>query len=365
MAQPLYTPAPCRQLALAFAAAVLVGCTSTKETPREEASPPTSTAAASSAVSTWGSAAPTTRSPPPAEPPSLPDRAAEVPDLEQKLAAIKEYAGIWAPERRDDRTLFLSAVSELPTAGGFYGPVRTAIDAKKPLREAAIKLYLIFSRLGHYPDGFTAELTKYLDTVKGEPHLGVWSPEQKGRPPHDFSALAFWMNRDRPEYLREMLTARREGPLGWMAPDPKKPPERLYLADEKAALERLAQLVPLDPTEQTRLDQLRAEAAVLRVPIEKLLGEYKDNEVRADGQFKDQLIQVTGVVGDVKKDITDAIYVMVGTGKPFEIPEVQCFVAGGQEKRAAALSKGSKVTVRGRVDGLMMNVLVRNCEITQ
>lgn len=339
-----------------------VGCT--KEVPNADVSP------AASAVVTSDSTVPATKPPPAAkplpaaEPPSLPDRAAEVPDLEQKLAAIKEYAGIWAPERRDDRTLLLSGVSELLTAGAFYGPVRTTIDAKKPLREAAIKLYLIFARLGRYPDGFTAELAKHLDAVKSEPHLGVWSPEQKGRVPHDFSALAYWMNRDRPEYLREMLAARREGPLHWLDPDPKKPPERPYLADEKAAIERLAQLAPLAPAEQARLDQLRADAAVMRVPIEKLLGEYKDNEVRADGQFKGQLVQVTGVVGDVKKNVTDSIYVTVGTGQQFEIPEVQCFVADGQEKRAAALSKGAKVTVRGRVDGLMMNVLVRDCEIT-
>ena len=103
--------------------------------------------------------------------------------------------------------------------------------------------------------------------------------------------------------------------------------------------------------------------AATRVSIEKLLGEYKDNEVRADGQFKDKVVQVTGVVGDVKKDITDSIYVIVGTGQPFEVPEVQCFIASGQEKRAAALSKGGKVTVRGRVGGLMINVLVHDCEI--
>lgn len=30
----------------------------------------------------------------------------------------------------------------------------------------------------------------------------------------------------------------------------------------------------------------------------------------------------TGVVGEVKKDITDAIYAIVGTGQPFKIPEV-------------------------------------------
>jgi hypothetical protein len=47
----------------------------------------------------------------------------------------------------------------------------------------------------------------------------------------------------------------------------------------------------------------------------------------------------------------------------FEIPVVQCFVRKGEEQRAAALSKGDNVTVRGRVGGLLMNVLVKDCEI--
>jgi hypothetical protein len=39
---------------------------------------------------------------------------------------------------------------------------------------------------------------------------------------------------------------------------------------------------------------------------------------------------------------------------------VQCFITDFYVQRAATLSKGSRVTVRGRVDGLMMNVLVKN-----
>jgi len=31
-------------------------------------------------------------------------------------------------------------------------------------------------------------------------------------------------------------------------------------------------------------------------------------------------------------------------------------------KKAASLSSGARVTVRGRVDGLLMNVIVRECE---
>jgi hypothetical protein len=96
-----------------------------------------------------------------------------------------------------------------------------------------------------------------------------------------------------------------------------------------------------------------------------LLDEYKDNEVRADAKYKGNTIEVTGLVGDVKKDILGSIYVTVGRGALFEFPVVQCFAASGQEAAAAGLSKGNKVTVRGRVSGLMMNVLVKDCSIVQ
>lgn len=105
-----------------------------------------------------------------------------------------------------------------------------------------------------------------------------------------------------------------------------------------------------------------ADAPPTPVDIKTLLGEYKDNEVRADAQFKGKRIQVTGKVGDIKKDILDKIFVTVGTGKQFEIPEVQCYFDDAHASKAATLSKGQTVTVKGTVKGLMMNVLVEDCE---
>jgi hypothetical protein len=40
----------------------------------------------------------------------------------------------------------------------------------------------------------------------------------------------------------------------------------------------------------------------------------------------------------------------------------KCFFDDAHAKKAASLSKGARVTVRGRVTGLMMNVVVRECE---
>lgn len=97
------------------------------------------------------------------------------------------------------------------------------------------------------------------------------------------------------------------------------------------------------------------------VAVGTLLSEYKSNEVRADGAFKDQWVTTTGKVGDVKKDILNKVYVTVGTGAAFEIPMVQCFVADDQIQKASTFSEGDQVTVTGQVDGLMMNVIVREC----
>lgn len=60
-----------------------------------------------------------------------------------------------------------------------------------------------------------------------------------------------------------------------------------------------------------------------------------------------------------------SIYVTLGTGAAFESPTVQCFFEKEHEQVVAALSKGNKVTVNGRVSGLMMNVLVKKCALVQ
>jgi hypothetical protein len=298
---------------------------------------------------------------PPDPPPSFAQGAAEVPGLEAKLAANKTYFGLWSTLKPDDRTLLLTGVSELVIAGGFSGPLRTMIEGKPDTKDAAIKLFLVFVRVGHFPDAFTSGLRAHLEAVKDEPHHGLWSAYQKGKVPHDFAALGAWLMRDRADYYREVLSAKVLGPQSWASPE--EPPPIPYLGSQLATLQRLGLLAELTPDESAKLAELKADAAVLKVGLTKLLSEYHDNEVRADGQFKGKVIRTAGTVGDVKKDILGAIYVTVGTGKMFEIPVVQCFVRKGEEQRAAALSKGDNVTVRGRVGGLLMNVLVKDCEI--
>lgn len=102
------------------------------------------------------------------------------------------------------------------------------------------------------------------------------------------------------------------------------------------------------------------------VAISELMTEYKANEVRADARWKGKFVKVTGgVVGDVKKDMLDSAYLTLGASdaSAFELRSVQCFLTKDGAARAARLNKGETATVSGKVDGLMMNVLIRDCEV--
>lgn len=106
-----------------------------------------------------------------------------------------------------------------------------------------------------------------------------------------------------------------------------------------------------------------AEVQVIQVQIHELLSDYKNNEVSADNKYKGKWVQTTGAVGDIKKDIVNSLYVTLGTGRDFEIPRVQAFFADSMNNQLAGLRKGQQLSVTCRIEGLMMNVLGKDCVI--
>jgi len=102
---------------------------------------------------------------------------------------------------------------------------------------------------------------------------------------------------------------------------------------------------------------------VMQVNIRDILSAYEGNEIGADNKYKDKIIQVTGTISSVKKDMMDNLYVTLGTGARFEIPEIQAFFDDSMNNQLGQLRKGSKLTVVCRVNGLMMNVLAEDCVI--
>ena len=102
---------------------------------------------------------------------------------------------------------------------------------------------------------------------------------------------------------------------------------------------------------------------VMKVKISNMLSAYTNNEVGADSKYKGKRVQVSGLVDSIKKDFLGNLYVTVGTGKTFEIPQIQAFFDDSMTKKLGSLKKGQKITVQCRIDGLMMNVIAKNCVI--
>ncbi len=99
------------------------------------------------------------------------------------------------------------------------------------------------------------------------------------------------------------------------------------------------------------------------VDIEDILSAYKNNEVGADNEYKGQVIQVTGRIDSIGKDILDNMYVTLGTGSKYEIPRIQAFFDDSASASLGRLKKGDRLTVVCRISGLMMNVLAKECVI--
>lgn len=76
--------------------------------------------------------------------------------------------------------------------------------------------------------------------------------------------------------------------------------------------------VPMPTAQPTAAPPAKPTALV--IPVKTLLADYKANEVRADGTCKGKVVQITGIVRHVHRDILGSLYVTVGNGGALEIP---------------------------------------------
>jgi hypothetical protein len=119
--------------------------------------------------------------------------------------------------------------------------------------------------------------------------------------------------------------------------------------------------------EQTAKQEAKetAKADVMKVAARDIIEAYKGNEVKADNTYKGKYVEVSGIAASVAKDIMDHPYVTVGTGGEFEVVQVQCTFSEKASAAAAEIVEGEKLTVRGHVNGKLMNVLLGECEVVE
>jgi len=78
------------------------------------------------------------------------------------------------------------------------------------------------------------------------------------------------------------------------------------------------------------------------VELATLLTDYGANEVAADQRYKGRVIETSGVVGEIKKDILDRPYVLLQTTETeIQIPSLQC-ISGVRRRTLQPNSAGGR-----------------------
>lgn len=111
--------------------------------------------------------------------------------------------------------------------------------------------------------------------------------------------------------------------------------------------------------EKTTETEILAYTPAISVSARELYADYEANGVAADEKYKGKVLRVTGVVNNIDRDVLDKIYVTLSGNDYYG--DIQCFFAENHVQTAAQLSKGQTITVKGKCDGKMMNVLLRGC----
>lgn len=98
-----------------------------------------------------------------------------------------------------------------------------------------------------------------------------------------------------------------------------------------------------------------------RIYARSLAKDYNANEVAADNKYKGKMVAVTGVVTQISKDVAGDVFVALSAGdNVFE--GVQAYLDSKSGVEAATLSKGQKIGLVCRVDGMMIGqVILREC----
>src|SRR5262245_52406519 len=83
----------------------------------------------------------------------------------------------------------------------------------------------------------------------------------------------------------------------------------------------------------------------VKIMSQDLFKAYKENRAEAEKKYKGKILEVTGTVDEVGRDVGDSIFINL-MGLPGQ-GDVQCFFQKKDDPEAAKVQKGQKVTVRG------------------
>jgi hypothetical protein len=109
-----------------------------------------------------------------------------------------------------------------------------------------------------------------------------------------------------------------------------------------------------------------AEEEVQAVPAAQLVRDYQADPAAADARYKDRLVEVTGIIDEVRRDGPQSWRVVLraeGGAGPLSIECLFSDVDKDEADDLGQLAVGERMGVRGRCAGRPQRVQLRDCEL--
>ena len=104
--------------------------------------------------------------------------------------------------------------------------------------------------------------------------------------------------------------------------------------------------------------KIEAQSVSYQMTSVALYQEYDANQVAADQKYKGKVLEVSGPILRIGKDIMDVPYVILnGDG----LSGIQCSFAN--ENEVAKLGNNQQITVHGQCDGMIIDVQLEGCTL--
>ena len=92
-----------------------------------------------------------------------------------------------------------------------------------------------------------------------------------------------------------------------------------------------------------------------------LIKEYQDNAIRAEKKYKGKIVEVTGKIESIDKDILNNEYISISGGGVFDY--IQCYISKSEITKIDNYKTGDKITIVGRIDDYELSLTMKNGKI--
>ncbi len=118
---------------------------------------------------------------------------------------------------------------------------------------------------------------------------------------------------------------------------------------------------------QAETKQSTKAEEVLEVDYNVLHQDYQENAIAADAKYKGKILQLTGPVDDINREIAGNPYITFKIGDQYSFKNVRITFKKAEEEKVSTLKKGQSITIKGKCTGLLLSTTVslNDCEMVK